>query len=307
MFEEDALLNSKRAPSENSSDVARVVLRILPPMLLITLCCSAFSRVQAQEPLTPQVILFQQKNIPISPAGIRQALAGLLPAEDGASVAADLIAQLGADEFAVREQAEAKILALPLPPIDQLKQAKVGDDPEIRMRAAKLLKQLEGQKPEQELFLYASLLLMRDELETGMTAELLQLAPHCKRADLCVAAWKAMRRNVQKEDQSRLLKALRSDNSLTCAMACVGLQSLTGADQKPFIQDALAEELPELMQLAFAWGRLDEKLPADKKLLKELAESKEELVQLLAQRTLEQMESGGRKANWSDYLAAKLI
>jgi hypothetical protein len=56
----------------------------------------------------------------------------------------DLIRNLGADEFHVREEAEKKLLAIGKPALEELrKAARDSDDPEVRMRAQAILDELE--------------------------------------------------------------------------------------------------------------------------------------------------------------------
>ena len=177
------------------------------------------------------------------------------------------------------------------------------------MRATKLLTQLEGKESNQDVFLFASLLLIRDEIPPRMAADLLRLAPHCQRTDLCLAGWEAMRRTVAKADKEILLEALRHEDPWTRAMAYVGMEAMPESDSKEWLEVFAEHEQPEIVSLALTHfvARNGEDDLQDKEILVEFFSSNHEATKLVAKKALEHLENDVKSTGWIDYLSAKLI
>lgn len=185
------------------------IMKTMQTILAVGLFLCLGAAAGAAEPSHYERILLE-KNIQPTADGLNKYLQGLQPSEAHRKQMAELIKRLGgADSFAAREDAMAKLLVLPVLPTESLIAAANGPDPEIRWRAKKILAL---GKPESEKVLYAAFQTIEQKRITGVAAELLGAIPLCDRAHLKFAARRALLSVVAPQDAAMLRRALEGRN-----------------------------------------------------------------------------------------------
>lgn len=176
----------------------------------------------------PEESLLSSGGVRLTSASLREFLASL---RDGPLERPDaiqrLIEQLGGDEFAQREAASAKLLALRVPPVRELLAAFDHPDAEIRFRARRILDQVERRSPPSAA-LFAAFLVIRDRNLEGLAGDVLRVASLCDAKALRLAAGQAMRATVRPADRALLQRALTSDNIHAQVIAAAGLAVIDG-------------------------------------------------------------------------------
>lgn len=245
------------------SPSAQGFLRILLVYFLsIPLPGSSIQHAFAEEQVSPSLEqqLIATRGLAVTPESLRKVLGESLPANLAEETIPNLIQALGSESYADREAAMEKILKLPAPPIDLLEQAKAGDDLEIRMRAARILKLLSERTPTEDSLVFACLLLIRKNPSMNMTEELLQMAPLWNHPTFRRASWLAMERTARAEDLLRFNKALTHKQEAIRAMALVGLLALGDkSDRKIEALEKLdPTQQPKLVQFVLLKHRLEQ-------------------------------------------------
>jgi hypothetical protein len=235
-----------------------LILCLLPTF--ITSLPSRKTHAGEKEQASIEEQLLNSRGVSPNAEGVRSILVALLPESHPDERTAKLIQALGAEDFAVREATMQKILELPVPPTKLLEQASTGDDPEIRMRAARLLEQFDPEDPLQESLLFACLLLTHEQAAPNLTSELLQLAPRCTQPAFRRAAWQALKTTVTTEDIPQLKTAFADENKSIRAMALVGLLALEDKSEELKIELANLDlsQQPKLVQLVSFQHRLQQ-------------------------------------------------
>lgn len=172
---------------------------------------------------SPEDSLLSGHGVKVTVAGLRDFLTSLQggPVERPETIRR-LIAQLGSDQFAQREAASAKLLALPVAPVKELTAALDHPDAEIGLRARTILDRV-GRRVPASALLFAALLVIRDRELNGLAAEVLLAVPLCDSQPLRTAAAQAMRATVRREDRPLLEREFAHDNVHVQAIAAAGL------------------------------------------------------------------------------------
>ena len=160
------------------------------------------------------------------------------PTEEEQKLVAQLIRELGDDDYFVREAATAKIKALPVLPRGALDRAAQSNDAEVKWRSQSLLKQ--GNDQEQVLLLAAMKVIDRQK-HKGLLAELLAVYPFIAGNEGRTACKRAIASTVATEDVARLRSLLKHEDAMLRAAGVMGLSATLGsdaaADVKPLLKD----------------------------------------------------------------------
>lgn len=179
-----------------------------------------------------------EKNIAIDSDGLKEYLTNLHPNEQQRERALKLIQALGdADSFANREDAMAKLLVLPVLPNEALIAASTGKDPEIRWRAAHILKL---GKPESDRVLFAAFKTIEEKPITNIAAEIIRAIPLCDKTYMQYAARQALRASATASDATLLRRELKNENVEIRIAAIYALERV--------LKDKAATDLQSMMK-----------------------------------------------------------
>jgi HEAT repeat protein len=205
---------------------------------------------KAPQPVDEAMLKSQQ--IELTAAGIQKYLAGIWPAKVQKEDSDRLIEQLGSDSFAVREQATAKLLAMPIAPIGRLKAALRSPDAEIRARAGSILTKIEQRLPPEAL-MFAAFRMIQVRKISGLAPELLGVVPLCEKQPVRLALQQAMRVTARPVDIPHLQKALTSKDVEVRIAAIAGLAGVAGnASDFKWMKELANSKQPEPVQLVLA-------------------------------------------------------
>lgn len=126
---------------------------------------------------SPYAATLRKHGIKPDAAELGKCLRLLLPNEQQRREARQLVEQLGSNRFAARQSATKRLMALPTPPIEALRIAAQSSDPEVRLRARKILALA---TPGRSVLMLAVFKTIERERVTGLTAELLHAVPLCE-------------------------------------------------------------------------------------------------------------------------------
>lgn len=154
---------------------------------------------------------------------IRAYLKRFFPNAADAKRVAKLIEDLGAEEFAVRQRATKALAALPVLPREALEKATRGDDPEVRLRARRLL---EGGDTQGKRTVVAALAVIARRQIKGLAAEVMAAGAHCPESERPRAVGEGLAATVTPADAGMLRRALRSEAAWRRAAAATALDHL---------------------------------------------------------------------------------
>lgn len=159
-------------------------------------------------------------------AGLRAYLKQFIPSASDAARVAQLIKDLGGEEFKVRQAATKALAALPVFPREALEKAALDDDPEVRNRAKGLLElgENQGQRTHE-----AALAVFARQKIKALAAEVLAAGAHCPKSDRSRIVTKALVATVTPADTGMLRKELRSDALWRRLAAATALDHLLAA------------------------------------------------------------------------------
>lgn len=120
-----------------------------------------------------------------------------------------LIAQLGHDDFFMREAALQELIRTPLHSPAMLQKAAEGDDPEIAWRAKQVLKLANGRTGR---LLYAVFSIIETEKITGLAANIIKSFPYCEDDYLKAHAGRALAATATASDVELLMQTAIGEN-----------------------------------------------------------------------------------------------
>jgi len=203
---------------------SRLFLLSFTPVLLAVSYAVTMPVRAAKDAYRPSYLkTLREHDIEPTAAGARRYLRNLRPAADERASIDRLIAQLGHEEFQMREAATNQLLRMSSIPIDSLSEAARGDNAEIRWRSRSILEQAEAQSAHVVL---AALKIASAERAEGLVADILAIVPLCRRPFLRDAVYEALRSVAAADDVGLLRRALDSDDQQIRLAATIGL---TGA------------------------------------------------------------------------------
>ena len=159
-------------------------------------------------------------------AGIAQLLRRALPSDQHAAEVANLIADLGSDEFEDRQKATTALLALPHPPIKALQVAADSEDLEVRERSRRILSEVERGVHLRSV--YAALRTIERRRVQGLSNLLLPLIPYWTEEVMLTAARRALVVTAQPHDAPLLRRAIHGPDPQTRIAAITALASVLG-------------------------------------------------------------------------------
>ena len=167
-------------------------IRFLPLALSLGAAALAGRPLFAADATPPDADLAALKEAGIEPdaAGLGGYLDRFVPSDAQTRKVAALVEQLGAETWQKREEATKALAALPVLPRAALERAAESDDPEVRVRAGKLLKQ---QPEDRSHLLSAALGAIAKRDIKGLAGRLLAAAPHCTEAQENIRLQEALR------------------------------------------------------------------------------------------------------------------
>ena len=176
-------------------------------------------------------------------AGVLAYLKQIRPTPKTLKHIGDLIEQLGAERCRRRRAAETELGALGLLAEQAVKQATLSGDPEVKMRAKRLLTKF--QSTDSSILFYAALKTLNRLKPKRAAPVILGVMPLCGKRYLYLAATKALADLTGPGDKQSLWQALKHKNALVRAAAAVGLGKLLGpkgaADLYPYLHDPEAK------------------------------------------------------------------
>jgi hypothetical protein len=180
---------------------------------------------------SPEEAILVALQIKTTPEGLRAYLIEMSNSNPRSKEVYRLIAELGSASFANREAATAHLRALPVPPLQAIREACKADDAEVRERARQILAELERRGPVAPR-LFAALLLIRDREVTGTAEAILRALPLCTSPVLRRAAEQAMAASVRPTDRPLLEKVSAKDDEATKELVHIGLAVLDNKTPK---------------------------------------------------------------------------
>jgi HEAT repeat protein len=221
----------------------------------LSLCLFALpSAVRAQPSGSPFSARYRQS---LEAAGVhtdRESLAAFLKLHhigpEQEQTYARLIAELGHDDFFVREAATAGLLQLATQAAGVIKEASQSSDPEVRWRAEFILN--ETSKPRSDL-LYAALVVIQAESIPGLAGSLLKAGGSCQNEYLRLALARALEATVTPADIPLLTEAVVAQDAITSLAAFQALLSIADYDPTGLAERLLKEGSDPLKIAAAEW------------------------------------------------------
>ncbi len=244
-FEDSASSRTPRGASAGHAALART-LRL---SVLATALAGAAPLAAQENPFAGQS-LTTLKQAGISPT--KEELSALLKqhhlAVGDRSSTAELVKQLGDDDFFVREAALQQLLQAAARDTATLENAVKSSDPEIRWRAKVVLERA-NTKPKSDL-LYAAFVVIYNQKISGLTDEILGCGPACASDHLRQALLRSLEASAVADDAPKLRKAIGSQDVVTRSSAAVVLSKLVGEAAKPDLMKLLNDPEEPVLLLA---------------------------------------------------------
>lgn len=152
------------------------------------------------------------------------------PSPLGKTPFAELIKQLGDDDFFVRETAMQKLMQAASRDTSLLEAAAKGPDPEVRWRAKMVLEQTS--KPKSDL-LYAAFVVIHNQRIGGLAQDVLGCAPACSSDHLKQSMMRALEATAVEDDVPALRQGLAANDPITRSAAATVFGKLLGDKAKP--------------------------------------------------------------------------
>lgn len=239
-----------------------ITLSRLATQLHLLLVCGIFAVVHstgsnaeaAEQSIYEKTLVAKQVTPDVT--GLRKYLRALHPSEDQKDRAKQLIAKLGSDVYAEREQATADLLAMPALPVDELVAAnQPGGDPETRWRTKSIL---EIGREQGAATLFAALKMIKLRELKGLAAEVLSVYAFCGKPHQRSAANEALRATSRSGDADLLRSALGSEDIDLRAAVVDALSAALGEQgEQDFLQILDDQQQPDRVKLAAARALAD--------------------------------------------------
>ncbi len=248
-----------------------------------------------QSPSDPYINLLRKHAIEPTTESLGAYFRSLGPDTESSQRAADLLRQLGDDNFFRRETAMANLMRRPTIPPGLLEAAIAGNDPEIRWRAKQISKQLGNRGAR---LLYAALSVIRRNRIEGLTDSILENVPLEGETYLRIAAGKALAETVRPADANYLRTRIHTGDVFVRIVAIGAYSALRGdkshADILPLLKDA-----DDRIQAAVAESLADRGHRASLPVLDTLLDSPRLEVRVVAARVLRDL--SGKTFNYTAY------
>ena len=266
-------------------------IRFLPLALSLGAAALAGRPLFAADATPPDADLAALKEAGIEPdaAGLGGYLDRFVPSDAQTRKVAALVEQLGAETWQKREEATKALAALPVLPRAALERAAESDDPEVRVRAGKLLKQ---QPEDRSHLLSAALGAIAKRDIKGLAGRLLAAAPHCTEAQENIRLQEALRATAGTGDAALLRRALTHESPTVRIASLLALDHLL-ADKADGDLVKMLEDGVDRVRLEAARSLANRGSRASLKTLAELLSSKEYLVRFQSAEMLRRL-SGSR-------------
>lgn len=171
-----------------------------------------------------------------------------LPDAAHAKRVAELIEDLGAEQFQVRQKAAKALAALPAFPREALEKATRSDDLEVRVRAQRLL---ESGGTESKRTVVAALAVIASRQIKGLAAGVIAAGAHCPESERPRAVREALVTTVTPADAAMLRRVLRSEAAWQRAAAGAALDHLLAGKADKDLT-ALLEDVDDRVRLTAA-------------------------------------------------------
>lgn len=165
----------------------------------------------------PNEELLKKYGVTLDVKSMRTYLKSMLPGDDARKMQADLINQLGHDDYHKREAAMKALLRLPVVSAELLKEAVAGPDPEIRWRAGRILQSANQRSSE---ILYAAYDVIAKRKFEGLAPEILATMSLCTDESLMRIASQSLEATAVRAD-ANLLKSRFEDKTLAVRLAVI--------------------------------------------------------------------------------------
>ena len=181
--------------------------------------------------------VLERQGVSADREGLFKLFSELCPSQEHRKRVAQLIRQLGDDDFLQREAASNALLRMPHPPLAELKQAAQSDDAEVRYRARRILAEVD-ESPASILLFAACRVIDRKQLP-GLAPELLKAAAVVDGDAVRIALRRAMAATVGDDDVPALSQALRAGHVEARLAAVWGLSAVRGGEAVELIESLL--------------------------------------------------------------------
>lgn len=193
--------------------------------------------------ISPYEKTLEARNIKVEPESLVLFLKQLHPDDEQRKLTTQLLVKLGSDQFAEREEASRRLLALPSLPIEALAAASKEGDFEVRWRAKNVL---ERGQAESSSILFAVFKTLEQKKAPGAVNELLRAMPLCQERHLRVAARDALVAVATPDDAELLRNALANKNADMRAAATAALGASLKEKAAPDLHPLLADPQEEV-------------------------------------------------------------
>ena len=191
------------------------------------------------------VEILKTQGVEATTEALRKYLQSLYPSEAQKKRVEELIRQLGSRRWVERENATKQLMAMPVVPVAELREAARCGDLEVQTRAKMVLAKREDQLP---TTLYAVFHVIWLKKLTGLVSEILAAMPMCEHNRLLAAGARAIAATAQKQDVDLLRTFLKDKDPRVRLLTAIQLaefgdrQSLAAlhrlmADATPAIRD----------------------------------------------------------------------
>lgn len=223
---------------------------IRPLCLLTALAVGSVSGIAVAEEPSAFESELQRRGVAPTFEGIRKYLRLLQPTAAQKREAEALVGKLGDVKYRVREGATQQLIAMPHPPLELLKRAASGDDPEIRWRARSILK---NQASRTTPLLHAILSVIEAKKLTGLTSEVLLAIPQLQRPYGTRIGTRALQATAVKADIPLLTKSLKDQDPGVRAAVVQTLPKVGGDAVMPTLRPHMrSSETSEFVRMAAA-------------------------------------------------------
>lgn len=205
---------------------------------LVMLCICAVAGTCSRRVHADDADFLKQHGIECSPKSIAVFFDSLNPKGDALTRTQALVAQLGSDDFKTREDAMTALIRTPQLPLEIVKAAAKGDDPEVRWRSEIVLKQAGNQS---RRLLQAALGAIAEKEIKGLAPGLMSCTEYYDDASIRRRAQRALLATATPADVELLRKSTKSPEMHTRILALRALAHVQGdeatADLRPFLDD----------------------------------------------------------------------
>lgn len=212
-----------------------LVLVLTSPGLMVAL------KARAAEP-DPYLAIYletlKNNGVAPTPAGAVEYLRELRPSGKRQAQIAQLIRQLGHENYAQREAASGQLLRMPIIPTELLMGAAQGNDAEVRWRARLILDLSEAQSSQ---VLLAALKTIASAPPPESCDEIFDSLPHCRKAHLIEAARSALLAAAGPNDLELCRARLKGESAPARAAAALALAKLLPAAEVKELHPLLAD------------------------------------------------------------------